>query len=191
MNLPLRSETALKNDIYDSLMAYAKGHRNDEVLAQIVATWAGGDGMLPAWLGLSQSDFLAMYNFHFRGAPLYLPTRQLSYADDRLPEKEDLLALMLEHRAGRYIGELWLADIVVTACMGMDHLWQDLGLWSRAELSELLHCNFPALAAKNTQDMKWKKFLYKQLCEQQGIYICRAPSCDVCVDYAKCFGAED
>jgi nitrogen fixation protein NifQ len=75
--------------------------------------------------------------------------------------------------------------------MGMDHLWQDLGVWSRKELSELLQRNFPTLAAKNTQDMKWKKFLYKQLCEQQGIHICRAPSCDVCVDYSKCFGAED
>ncbi|MFM8444786.1 MAG: nitrogen fixation protein NifQ, partial [Methylococcus sp.] len=33
----------------------------------------------------------------------------------------------------------------------------------------------------------WKKFLYKQLCEAEGIYVCRAPSCGECVDYADCF----
>lgn len=191
MNFSPRSEIGVRQEIHDSLMRYARGHRNDEVLAQIVATWSSGGGVLPMWLGLDQGDFMAMYSFHFNRAPLYLPTAQSSFEEDRFPEKQDLLALMLEHRAGRYIGELWLADIVVTACMGMDHLWQDLGVWSRAGLSELLQRNFPTLSIKNVHDMKWKKFLYKQLCEQQGIYVCRAPSCDVCVDYARCFGPEN
>ena len=83
------------------------------------------------------------------------------------------------------------AEIVTAACMANDHLWQDLGLWSRKYLSQLMTQNFPALAAKNNKDMKWKKFLYKQLCAQEGIYVCRAPSCEVCVDYAKCFGPEE
>jgi nitrogen fixation protein NifQ len=74
--------------------------------------------------------------------------------------------------------------------MGADHLWQDLGLGSRQDLSELFWRNFPALAAMNQRDMKWKKFLYKQLCFQEGIYTCRAPSCEVCVDYSSCFGPE-
>lgn len=98
---------------------------------------------------------------------------------------------MLEARAGLDDSETWLAEIVACACMGMDHLWQDMGLWSRKELSELMHRNFPALAQRNDRDMKWKKFLYKQLCEQEGIYVCRAPSCDVCSDYLNCFGPED
>ena len=34
--------------------------------------------------------------------------------------------------------------------------------------------NFPQLARRNTQDMRWKKFLYKQLCEQDGGYVCRS-----------------
>jgi len=36
-----------------------------------------------------------------------------------------------------------------------------------------------------------RAFLYKQLCEQEGIYLCRAPSCAVCRDYTLCFGPED
>jgi nitrogen fixation protein NifQ len=55
----------------------------------------------------------------------------------------------------------------------------------------MLQYNFPELAAKNEKDMKWKKFLYKQLCEAEGLYLCRAPSCDVCIDYSKCFGPEN
>jgi nitrogen fixation protein NifQ len=66
-----------------------------------------------------------------------------------------------------------------------------LGLWARSDLSALIGFNFPELAARNVHDMKWKKFLYKQLCEAEGIYICRAPSCSVCVDYHKCYGPED
>ena len=72
-----------------------------------------------------------------------------------------------------------------------DHLWQDLGLWSRKDLGTLMQLNFPQLAARNDKDMKWKKFLYKQLCIAEGIYTCRAPSCEVCADYQHCFGPED
>ena len=66
----------------------------------------------------------------------------------------------------------------------------DLGLASRDELSRLMRVNFPSLAAANTGDMKWKKFLYRQFCAAEGIYVCPAPSCGVCKDYAKCFGPE-
>ena len=45
--------------------------------------------------------------------------------------------------------------------------------------------------ARNDRDMKWKKFLYKQLCDRAEINACRAPSCSVCSDYARCFGPED
>jgi nitrogen fixation protein NifQ len=51
--------------------------------------------------------------------------------------------------------------------------------------------NFPQLAARNEHDMKWKKFLYKQLCDRKGVNTCRAPTCEYCVDYLSCFGAED
>jgi nitrogen fixation protein NifQ len=84
-----------------------------------------------------------------------------------------------------------MADIFVAGCMGSDHLWQDLGLWSRQDLSALFKHNFPVLVEKNVGDMKWKKFLYKQLCLQEGIYVCRAPSCEMCQDYWKCFGPEE
>ncbi len=108
-----------------------------------------------------------------------------------LGEFPDLLQLLLDHRAIDDEQHSNVAHLVATACMGSDHLWQDLGLPNREALSAMLSRHFPALAAKNTGDMKWKKFFYRQLCEREGIKACRSPSCGACCDYAKCFGAEE
>ncbi len=132
-------------------------------------------------------------NRHFPGAAW--PSGLLNHGADldaaRADERKELIDLLWLHRAREHNSVLWIAQIVAAGCMGSDHLWRDLGLWSRSDLSELMQSNFPALASKNNRDMKWKKFLYKQLCRQAGIYTCRAPSCDVCVDYMACFGPED
>ena len=109
----------------------------------------------------------------------------------RCDEYQDLLALLLEYRRDDGDGTAWVAGTVAAACMGDNHLWQDLGLANRQELSGLLQTHFPLLYAKNTGNMKWKKFFYKQLCERADVNACRAPSCAVCDDYARCFAAED
>lgn len=107
-------------------------------------------------------------------------------------EYQDVLALLLEHRADVGDGDetAWLAGVVAAACMGDNHLWQDLGLANRQELSGLMQTHFPALYARNSGNMKWKKFFYKQLCERAEVQACRAPSCAVCADYTGCFGTE-
>ena len=108
-----------------------------------------------------------------------------------LEEFDDLVGLLLDHRT--YLDEpsRWLAHAIATAAMADNHLWQDLGLSHRAELSRLMQAHFTSLAQLNAGDMKWKKFLYRQLCERAGLTICRSPSCGVCSDYAQCFGPED
>lgn len=113
--------------------------------------------------------------------------------DARYDEVDDLVALLVEHGsplAGSVDELAAIARTVALACLGDNHLWQDLRLASRAELSALMSHWFPALAARNDRDMKWKKFLYKQLCEREQIFVCRSPSCAVCSDYGKCFGPE-
>ena len=176
--------------LYDSLMRRAVGDPNDAWIAQITASWLCGQTALPDCLGLAPARLRDLLASHFPGARVGLQ-RGLMLDPDRREEVGDLAALMRVERAGRSDSELWLAEILAVACMGSDHLWQDLGLWSRKELTALMRANFPALAARNQRDMKWKKFLYKQLCETEGIYVCRAPSCDVCNDFALCFGPED
>jgi nitrogen fixation protein NifQ len=176
--------------LYAELMAHAAGLPNDELFAQMISGQTRGMGALPPCLGLDERDYSALLTTHFPGVELVV--RCSKDADDpRALERDDVLGLLLEHRAHRNMSEQWMAEIVTTACMANDHLWQDLGLWSREYLSRLMKQNFPALAAKNVHDMKWKKFLYKQLCEQEGINACRAPSCEYCADYLNCFGPEE
>ena len=91
---------------------------------------------------------------------------------------------------GAIIDSEAVAHAIACACLGNNHLWQDLALPSRAELSALIATWFPTLAALNHQNMKWKKFFYKQLCLRHELFICRAPSCAVCADQGVCFGPE-
>lgn len=184
--LPLRSV------LFAELLALpasgaAASDPNRPLLASILAGQAGGDGCLPADLGLGPTAFAELLATYFPGACL-APTRR---AAQPIPELDDLQKLLLDHRAGLSNAEIRIATIVATACAGSDHLWQDLGLASRSELSRLMQVAFPHLAAQNSGDMKWKKFLYRQFCSREGIYVCPAPSCGVCADYTKCFGPEN
>jgi nitrogen fixation protein NifQ len=176
--------------LYALLMARAAGLSNDALFARMLVNQAGAQSALPAGLGLEAGEFRALMSRHFPG--FTLPARVACAPDlgERSAEWDELLALLMEHRAGVDASETWMATIVATACMGGDHLWQDLGLWSRNDLSQLMARNFPGLTALNDRDMKWKRFLYKQLCNNAGVVVCRSPSCEVCADYAKCFGPE-
>jgi nitrogen fixation protein NifQ len=85
----------------------------------------------------------------------------------------------------------WIVSIVARRSMSPRHLWQDLGLIERGELTKLMAQWFPALAADNVGNMKWKKFFYRKLCELEGFSLCAAPTCRECGDFDHCFGAED
>ena len=111
----------------------------------------------------------------------------------RRDEIDDLMGLLRDHTdpaAGSAEAAEAVAWAIACASLGDQHLWQDLRLPSRVELSALIGHWFPALAARNTQHMKWKKFFYRQLCLREDLLICKSPSCGVCSDRSLCFGAE-
>jgi nitrogen fixation protein NifQ len=87
--------------------------------------------------------------------------------------------------------ETHLTAMIARRCKWPHHLWQDLGLRTRGELSELMQRHFARLAAKNSHDMKWKKFLYRMVCGSEGFTLCTSPVCSECSDFSDCFGAED
>jgi nitrogen fixation protein NifQ len=109
----------------------------------------------------------------------------------RVDEFTDIVQLLLDHRRDDSDGTRWLAHAIASACLDNNHLWQDMGLPNRDALSELLRRYFGTLYRKNTGNMKWKRFFYKQLCDQAEVSMCKVPSCKVCTDYAVCFGPED
>ncbi len=175
-------------EIFNRLLRTRRGESVEETLACIIASWSFGIGGMPDYLGLSEASFFRMMAYCFPDFSVdELNLNGKSIDVRRIDETEDLRKLLLKNLSGNSKSEIWMVDIVIAGCLGNDHLWQDLGLWQRADLSKLMMDNFLPLASRNIKDMKWKKFLYKQLCETEGVYTCRAPSCDVCVDYKSCF----
>jgi nitrogen fixation protein NifQ len=149
--------------------------------------------------GLDAGATRALFMRWFPGADRALALdwealRGAERAEPRRDEIEDLVGLLRNHAAvdaGPVAASDAVAHALACASLGQNHLWQDLRLPSRRELSALIGRWFPALAARNTHDMKWKKFFYKQLCEREQLFICKAPSCGVCTDHGLCFGSEE
>jgi len=105
-------------------------------------------------------------------------------------EEPDLRQLLIDHRSSHKPEEEWLAAIIARRSLGANHLWQDLGLFDRSELGRMMDRHFHALKLRNHADMKWKKFFYRQLCELDGLTVCKAPNCEICTDFNICFGPE-
>lgn len=114
------------------------------------------------------------------------PAMQLTLKEDEVCLR-DLLTRSCSERA-RF--QQLLAAIVARRAQSPNHLWQDLGLRNRRELSWLMARHFEVLATRNAQDMKWKKFLYRLICRDHGFSLCTAPSCSECDDFDACFGDE-
>ncbi len=84
----------------------------------------------------------------------------------------------------------WLAFIIARRGMEPNHLWEDMGLAERSDLTKLLLRHFAPLASKNTRNMRWKRFLYRSLCEAEGFTMCPSPTCDSCGEFNICYGDE-
>lgn len=111
----------------------------------------------------------------------------------RNDEIDDLMALLLEHAdasVGNKADRYHMAWLIACASLGDGHLWQDLGLPSREALTALMRRWFPSLVALNSGPMRWKKFLYRQLCLKADILICKSPTCSECSDHVTCYGPE-
>lgn len=105
-------------------------------------------------------------------------------------EIADLVALLDEFASEQEPPPPGLIEHMAQAAMRPNHLWEDLGLASRDELQALMQRHFPRLKALNHANMRWKKFLYRLLCERAQVLICKSPHCETCDDQALCFGPE-
>ncbi len=176
---------------YTTLIGTMVDSQPSQLLAKMLASQQCNMGVMPRWLGLSHKAFallLSRYLPHLNADEFNGVGEVLD--PSRYDEHEDLRMLFLSHKSDAVEDAAKMADILTAGCMGGDHLWQDMGFWSRQDLSAFIGLAFAPLAEKNIHDMKWKKFFYKQLCNQEGVYTCRAPSCQVCADYSDCFGPE-
>ncbi len=158
------------------------------LLALAIKESLASGGSVGETLGLCAADLDALIS-------VYAPTMRLALAaqPSRIvfdEEEEQLCALFNRYRRDDSLETRWLVSMLARRCMSPNHLWQDLGLSSRGDLNRLMSERFPLLAVRNAQNMKWKKFFYRCLCEMEGFSLCAAPTCAECCDYSACFGEE-
>lgn len=189
----------IAEEVYDWLIASSTASGADafdvHAAASIMAvafTEAEEDGRdrLDA-VGLDRASFIDLAGILFPGAADVLAHQVDAHPVDVTAEEQsvrDILGIYSSD-AGRL--QTHFIAMVARRCQSPHHLWQDLGLRSRAELRELMTRRFAPLARKNSQDMKWKKFLYRMVCGSEGFTLCAAPVCSDCDEFHVCFGAED
>lgn len=165
------------------------GEFDAHVFASIIAIAAQGSAA-HACVGLSPAQFRALLDRRFPGAyDLFCVCEaERPYADD--DEIAMVRELLLAHRSTESDDSRWLAAMIARRAIEPNHLWEDLGLRNRAELSRLLARHFASLAERNTGNMRWKRFFYRMLCEADGMVMCTTPVCADCADFDLCFGEE-
>ena len=186
-------------EVYDWLIASAAGSAGDAFDAHAAAciialafaeAEADGCDRLDA-IGLTRTAFLDLAGCLFPAATAVLAQQVDDHPVTVGPEEQSIRDILgiYSSDAGRL--QTHFIAMVARRCQSPHHLWQDLGLRSRAELRELMTRRFAPLARKNSQDMKWKKFLYRMVCSAEGFTLCAAPVCSDCDEFSVCFGAED
>ena len=151
----------------------------------------GAGGTFADSLGLSLQEVLDLSRERFPGLCERLLQLPITAAEPDIVADERMLREILR----AYCSDSSpltraLPAIIARRAQQPHHLWQDLGLRNRRELSWLMERHFAGLAARNQRDMKWKKFLYRMICRDTGYTLCVAPSCEECGDYDACFGDE-
>ncbi|OAF06897.1 hypothetical protein AYJ54_18935 [Bradyrhizobium centrolobii] len=160
------------------------------VLASVLSIAAMDGGPLSEKVGLVEQELDQLRAKYFPSGPVWPVARTtkpgLTYEDEIIMVRD----LLLAQRSTEGEVSRWLAAMIARRAMEANHLWEDLGLRQRAELSRLLTRHFAPLAARNTKNMRWKRFIYRTLCEDDGLVMCTTPVCTQCNDFDLCFGEE-
>jgi nitrogen fixation protein NifQ len=160
------------------------------VLASILAVAAMENGAVAEQAGLAAADLVALVLkwFPAAGGMAVVPLADDKHTDD--DEVAMVRDLLLANRSSEGDAGRWLAAMIARRSMEPNHLWEDLGLRDRSELTRLLMRHFGPIAVRNTKNMRWKRFLYRMLCEDDGLIMCSTPVCTNCNDFNLCFGDE-
>lgn len=147
-------------------------------------------GSLAEGLGISGKELRRMIATYFPDAATLLENFGLDHETPVGDDEQSLRRLLLRSRSTPAPLSSVFSIIIASRATRPNHLWQDLGLVNRGELSRLMRRHFAPLALRNRQDMKWKKFFYRLICQDEDSGVCLAPSCSECNDFAGCFGDE-
>ncbi|NOJ44749.1 nitrogen fixation protein NifQ [Bradyrhizobium archetypum] len=160
------------------------------VLASILAAATMDGGLVSEKVGLSSHELAALLEQYFPSIRINAEELLLRVKRNESEETAMLRDLLLAQRSTEGDIGNWLAAMIARRAIEPNHLWEDLGLRGRGELSRLLGRHFAPLAARNTNNMRWKRFFYRTLCEDDGLVMCTTPVCTQCNDFNLCFGDE-
>lgn len=144
-------------------------------------------------LGLDNKDLASLLTYYFPEIDRsFLELNSFSASEQPMGRKGEVLSVLLSHlpkEPGRdkLRTSVWLAYILAARAALPGHLWVAMGLTERPQLTAAIRRHLPSLAEANNQNMRWKRYLYKQVCELNGGVLCKAPNCGVCSDYSLCF----
>jgi nitrogen fixation protein NifQ len=144
-------------------------------------------------LGLDESELTSLLTHYFPKIDRTILNQESFLAAEQPAERNnEVLSILLSHLpqgTGRdnLKTSVWLAYIVAARVSIPGHLWLAMGLTERPQLTAAIRRHLPSLADANNQHMRWKRYLYKQVCELNGGVMCKAPNCGVCSDYVHCF----
>lgn len=160
------------------------------VLACILAAGVMEGGLLFEKVGLSNDELAALLKQKFPSVRIKGDDLLQGSKRDDNDEVTMVRDLLLAQRSTGGDTSRWLAAMIARRVMEPNHLWADLGLRNRGELSRLLNRHFAPLARRNVNNMRWKRFFYRRLCEDDGLILCTTPVCTECKDFNHCFGDE-
>jgi nitrogen fixation protein NifQ len=153
-------------------------------LAHALAERAKLGGSLARRLGLGGQPLIMLLAVYMPDHP---PLSAEDYvAVDESEEQGWVRDLLKRSRSTRIDTSRWLAAIIARRGLEAGHLWEDLGLPDRPTLRTVMDRHFPELSARN-KNMRWKRFLYRSLCEEEGMSHCTSPTCSDCSEVAVCF----
>jgi nitrogen fixation protein NifQ len=146
-------------------------------------------GSLAKRVGVGGTALGVLLMLHVPGHPVLGP---FDYRAEDESEEQAWVRELLERNLARDTSDgRWLAAIVARRSLEANHLWEDLGLPDRAALTRLMQRHFSPLATLNAGgQMRWKRFFYRQLCEEEGMTHCTSPTCSNCPDVPRCFAPD-
>lgn len=151
---------------------------------------------LAASIGLTEDELSALLAYFFPSCDHSIFSQTVSETTPAPDSNLDILIIMLAHvpcdaTVGRTQTSEWLARAIAARLTQPGHLWVAMGFFERPQLTAAIRRHLPTLAAANYNGMRWKRYLFKQVCEMNGGLLCKSPNCGDCSDYAFCFAAED
>ncbi|MFL9965794.1 nitrogen fixation protein NifQ [Paraburkholderia sediminicola] len=167
-------------------MATDASRADTRLFAKLIAARDAHDEL--ALLGLQPREWRGLLARHFTHAAASALPLAVSI-DTHASFVHTLHALLLTHASATVHTDdaHCIAAIIAHACLRPDHLWRDLGLAGREEVTWMLTRYFPTLVALNVANLRWKKFLAAQRALSLGLQPGPAPGCPGCEDYGYCF----